>query len=538
MRISKFCVAALMGLLVIAAPGCGDDLPIGGVFSQAVVGEPTHLNPLLSGDRLVQEVAANIYEPLLTYDEEQQLAGVLAQSWSVSDDGLSWTVHLKEDVLWHDGEPFTASDVAFTFSELRRLELDGFTRRHGHDYLDTVTVANNHTVIFKLTKPFGPFVDYLMIPVLPRHLLAEDNHALTDINDHPLNREPVGTGPWQLEDWQPGDYLQLERNTGYHQAPLPYLETIYYRFVENIDVALAALVRGDVNMVGDVPADKEAIYNQVSETHSLYAPSSGSYWSLGFNHRAGAFGAQSNFWRNKSVRAAVAHAIDRQALVDTHLHGHGTILDSPISPASWAYAEDTPDYEFDPATARELLETAGWELTDDSGIRARNVGSEVPVWQRLELTLTYPSDNPLAEALVVDIEQYLEAVGFGVELHPLANSELLKDSIIPGDYHLALLNWALTAEPDPYELYHSGAAANYGGYNNSLVDELIMIGREKTNPQVRLQVYRDLQHELAIDLPSVFLFAPQRIVIVSSDIEAIAVNGFDLSNCKNWYFAK
>src|SRR5690554_4629311 len=203
---------ALVATLAVGCQPSGPD--IGGVLRRAMVGNPSLFNPILSSDTASSAVEDHIFQGLVRYDENMQRVGELAHDWEISEDNLEWTFFLEEDVYWHDGEPFTADDVEFTIGTTAFNEDYPGPRQSMFDLLEEIIVHDDHKITFILSDAFGPFMNNIGFYIIPQHIYdpeesEEYNVATEDMFEHPVNLDPVGTGPYTYNEWVEGEYIDV-----------------------------------------------------------------------------------------------------------------------------------------------------------------------------------------------------------------------------------------------------------------------------------------------------------------------------------------
>lgn len=552
----KRSIALLLILVLLGAPVTGCRLrgpAVGGELVQGIVGEPNLFQPILSSDAASGTIEALIFEGLVRYDESMERVGLLAREWEISPDQLRWTFHLKEGVKWHDGKPFTAYDVEFTFRTVAFDEDYPGPRRSSLSLLEDIQVVDEHTICFILKRPFGPFMNSLGIGIIPRHLFDPEHYEgegkptpIAEMYNNPYNWQPVGTGPWQLEEWVEGEAITLVRNPHYHQGSLPYIAKLKFILYDNVTEAVDALLAGEIDLQPIPASGVTAVKEALGRSHNFLESMNLAYDYLGFNHREQAFGHDNiNPWTDLAVRQAVAMALDRQEMIDIIYNGRGTVMDSSIPPVSWAYAGDEAitRYQYDLVQAKRLLAQAGWVFRDDieSEYRWFNKGTpEEPHWQMFEFDLALQKNSPVREQIALLAQQYLKEAGIKVNLKILDWRELLNDVVIPGSYHMVLMGWNLPADPDGFNIFHSEMveSLNDGAYSNTRVDQLLVLGRETVDIQARKAIYATLQAELSRDLPYVFLFTTWNMTAVHKRVQGVTVGAQGLLYPERWHISR
>jgi len=353
----------------------------GGNLVYIVQPEPPSLAPYLSTSGPIGLVAPKIYQGLLDYDLDLNIVPELAESYEISDDGLTVTFNLQKGVTWHDGEPFTSADVQFTIMEV----LKEFHPRGPNSFKEVTEIQtpDDHTAIFKLERPapymMRAFAGYES-PIVPKHLLEGK-----DIREAELGNNPVGTGPFKFVEWKKGQYIRLEKNENYWKEGLPYLDRIVARIIPDASTRTAAMESGEVmyGAFGAIPnvdvvrlRDMDTI-GITTEGYSMINPIS----LLEFDTTKPPFD-------NAAVRNAVSLTLDRQFFIDNIWFGYGKTATSALSSnfeptglykASANYPE-SPDVE----AANKLLDDAGI-TADGDGVRIKTTLDVIPYgeeWRR------------------------------------------------------------------------------------------------------------------------------------------------------------
>lgn len=494
-------LVALLGIVLLAAILASTareftDLTMparGGVYTEAVVGVPRAINPLLSfGSELDSDLTGLIFQGLVALNERGEPIPALAESWEISPDQKDITFRLRRDVRWHDGAPFTAADVIFTVGV---LQSDAFAEsgQPASTYLAqlwrnvSVEQIDPYTVRFRLQQPLASFLAENTIGILPSHLW--NRVPVAELSQSLLNLQPVGTGPWRLASLS-AQSARLEPNP-YAASPAPYLDAIEFRFYPDYASAFAAFQAGEVDGVSRItPQDMPAA--QASEgMQVLTAPLAGAtyvYFNLD--------NAQTPFLADVRVRQALNLALDQTKLIDRVLNGQGIPADGPFMPGTWAY---TPGETVaaDPGRAGELLTEAGWTDTNRDGVRDR---------EGVDLAFELLGDN---EVLLQELaEQWLQ-IGVRAEPKLVTLASLAGDYLSPRTFQAAVTHWQLSGDPDPYPLWHSTQidnGQNYTGWRNEQADLLMEQGRSVNDPGLRMQLYSEFQRMFREELPALPLF--------------------------------
>ncbi len=480
----------------------------GGRYVEGVAGNPRFLNPLLSQfNDLDQDICSLIFNGLVSLDDQGKPVPALAERWEISPDGLVYTFHLRRDVRWHDGMPFTAEDVLFTVRALASPEFPGLPSLQ--EVWKNVEASSDdpYTVRFTLKEPFAPFIAYTSIGIIPAHIWSRIPIAL--MAQSRFNLEPIGTGPYRLKDMD-ATHLVLEANPDFY-GPKPYIAEMEFRFYPDYESAFEALKRGEVMGVGRIP------YNYAREAAStegisLYSGILAGYTAVIFNFD----NPNTPFFGEKEVRQALNYAVDRKAIIGEILQGYGIEAHSPIWPNSWAYNPGVRHYQHDLDKASALLEEAGWKDSDGDGIRDRD---------GRKLSFILLTANSLENARLA----YLLAEGWrkaGVEAIPQAVDypSLVRDFLYPRNFEAAIVRWELGPDPDQYNLWHSSQkkdGQNFSGYSSPKADALLEEARLTPDLNLRRDLYFKFQELFAEEVPAIILYYPLYLFGARNELKGV-----------------
>jgi len=476
---------ALVAVAVAQAPVRGGTLIIG-------VGQnPGHMNPAISTGSEVHAVADSMFNGLVGLDDNANPYPDLAERWEVSEDARTYTFHLHRGVRWHDGEPFTSADVAFTFERVL-LVYHARTRGGLEGVLDGIDTPDAHTVTFRFREPYAPLLQRLNVteaPILPRHVFE----SVADIQAAPENLRPIGTGPYRFVEYVVDDRVVLERNPDYFKAGLPYLDRVVFRVIPDEQTRLLALERGEVDFIGGVPAGELERIDALDDL-TLHRVNSGS--GGGFCVMTMAFNLQRDVFQDQRVRHAFAYAIDREQILERVLFGNGAVATGPISSQlTFAYTDDVTRYAFDPAEAERLLDEAGYPRGAD-GVR-------------LSATfLHFPAFSRYGEVL----RQQLAQVGVDLQLVALDRAAFITRVFEQRDFDTNVISYCNNADPSigVARVYVSSNIGNIpfsnaAAYVNPEVDRLFREADELADPTERAARYHAIQRILTADLPYLWL---------------------------------
>lgn len=491
----------------------------GGTYVEGLAGYPRCINPILCQYNDVdQDLASLVFSGLTKVGEANEIVPDLAEDWELSDDGLTYTFHLRRNVRWHDGVPFTADDVIFT------VELIRDPNSQVSPHLATLwrdigmRKVNDYTIEFALREPFAPFLDYTTVGILPAHLLADVEAE--DLAKHGFNLRLVGTGPFQLKEVN-AEHASLESNP-YFYGPKPYLNRIEFRFYPNYESLYNAYKREEIEGIGRVqPEDlpkvaSEPQLNLFSATLSGYAIV---LLDLDNTHIP--------FFQEKEVRQALLCALDRQRIIDKILNGSGLVAHSPIVPPSWAYYEDITEYDYDPEKANALLGEAGWRWPDKAspevGGKQRSGSGDVREKGGIKLEFALLSDgHPRRVELAEELARQWEKIG--VRAIPKVGS--VSDALRSRSFEAVLVDLEIPPDPDPYPFWHQTQieqGQNYSGFDHREASEVLEEARCTTEQAKRIELYHRFQEIFAEEVPSLLLYYPIYNYAIDEKIKGVQV---------------
>jgi peptide/nickel transport system substrate-binding protein len=501
----------------VAAPAYGD------IMVEGSIGDASNLIPLLASDSASHEVAGKVYNGLVKYDKDINVVGDLAQSWEISPDGLVITFHLRKGVRWHDGRPFTAADVLYTY----RLTIDPKTpTAYAGDFLKVkkAEVLDPHTFRVTYDRPFAPALMSWGSSILPKHLLEGQ-----DITRSPLARRPVGTGPYQFKEWVTGQKIVLTANPDYFEGR-PYIDGHVTRIIPDTATMFLELRAGNIDRMGLTPLQyKRQTETNVFRKHfNKYRYLSFSYVYLGYNLRKPLFA-------DKRVRQAIAHAVNKQEIIDGVMLGLAREATGPYKPGAWAHNAKVKTYPYDPPRARALLAEAGWRDGGDGVLKKDG--------ETFTFEIVTNQGNEIRAKCAEIIQRRLAEVGITVKIRVVEWAAFVNDFIKKGRFDATILGWTVSMDPDIYDVWHSSKTKpdelNFIGYGNAEVDELLERGRSTFDQKLRKKCYDRIQEILAEDQPYLFLYVPDALPIIQKRFRGIEPAPLGIGyNFIRWYVQK
>jgi peptide/nickel transport system substrate-binding protein len=501
----------------------------GGEYTEGSVSQPRYINPILSQTSEADaDISALVYSGLFGYDAEGNLTKRLLDDYTVSDDGRTYTLTLKQGVKWHDGEELTADDVLFSISAIQNPAYKSPLRSN---WLSVeATSVDRYTVMLTLKKAYFGFLESLTVGILPKHIwenITPENFLLAD-----YNLSPIGSGPYRFYDSDKdssGNMLSYElRSFKDYFTGAPYIEKIVFHFYPDETSLLDAYNRKEVLGMNSVTPENFAALEEYKSAriHEIAVPR---IFAVFFNITKNAALA------NSEVRRALAYATDREAIIHEVLFGKGVPAETALLPFMDGYANDIDFARFDEGRANALLDEGNWKRGDD-GIRAKN-GTV------LQFELMVPDWPELTRTAEILKEQW-SRVGANVMVTALSASDLQANAIRPREYQALLFGEAAMLHSDPYSFWHSSQkrdpGRNLSVFDNKDVDEVLLALRETINPEQRAASYHTFQETLAQENPAVFLYSPTYLYVVNSVVKGIGVSRINvpadrLSTVKDWY---
>ncbi|MBI4635753.1 MAG: peptide-binding protein [Candidatus Rokubacteria bacterium] len=511
------------------APRSSAPAAYGDTFIEALLGNISGLIPNVLTDASSFDVAGMIYSGLVTRDRELNIIGELAESWEFSKDCLDLTFRLRQNVRWHDGHPLTADDVVFTYETMIHPKTPTAYREDFYA-VERAEAVDPHTVHIRYKKPYAKALQSWGIWILPRHLL-EPYVREGRLREAPQNRrEPVGTGPYRLREWKPGEKVVLTANPDYFLGR-PYISRLVYRIIPSQATIFLELKAKGIDAAGLTALQyrRQTEYPAFRKAYNKFRYPANVYTYFGFNLRDPRFA-------DKRVRQAFAHAINKQELMDGVLLGFGREATGPYKPGTWAYNGDVKRYPYDMARARALLAEAGWKDTDGDGLLDKD-------GRPFRFELLTNQGNEERKKVAEIIQASLKELGVEVEIRILEWAAFLKEYIKKRRFEAIILGWGIGLDPDQYEVWHSSKTGpdelNHISYANPEVDQLLEKGRTSCVQEERVRYYHRLQEILAEDQPIVFLYFRDALPVVSSRVHGVvpSPNGIRY-NFPEWYVPK
>jgi peptide/nickel transport system substrate-binding protein len=511
--------------------------PVSAAKKSVIVGmtqEPVNFNPLLYVNSGTEEVPeACMFDALWDVNEKGEFVPNLAvkvptlENGGISQDGTVWKIELKKDVKWHDGTPFTAKDVEFTYQTIINPKV-AIRSRSGFDLISQFKIIDDYNVEIHLSKPFVPFAwAWQKMHIVPAHILSKE----ADLNTAPFNTQPIGTGPYKLVKRVAGSHMVYTRNMDYHRGA-PAIETVIHKFVPDQTVAYTQFKTGEIDVFGlhGVPPVRFEEARKLPGKDALETPAP---W-VEFIY----FNCGKPQFKEKVVRQALYYAVDKEKWIKDIYYGLPPRTLSYLHPNHWAYNQNLKDPGYNLEKAAAMLEDAGWKQGAD-GIREKN-------GVKLQFTMSTTAGSKAREQAEAMIQANWKEIGVAMEIKNMPASVVWGEYTTQSQFDTLMVGWEPTVgmDPDYTARCHSkqipakyGTGSNYVQYENPELDKLLEEGVLISDMQKRKAVYGKIQEILHEDVPFAPIFAYMFMYGKNSALKGYQINPYvtDITwNIQDW----
>ena len=501
----------------------------GGRYREGIAGQPRYVNPILSQTSDADaDLVKLVFSGLYTYDGEGRLKPEVAESSEVSEDGKTYTIKLRQGVLFHDGIEVTADDVAFTVQAIQNPANKSPLRQNWQTV--DVRVADRYTILFELRKPYFGFLENLTVGILPKHLWSEispDRFLLAD-----YNLAPIGCGPYRYVDvtkGSDGDILEYElRAFEKFFEGTPYISQFVLRFYPDEETLIDGYLRKEVSGMQGISAEGASRLGERKSTvvREIRIPRS---FAVFFNQ------TESIPLAFDEVREALNRGTDRRAIIENLLGGRGTEVSGPFLPFMDEYASDLAWPGYDPERANRLLDEKGW-VRNAEGIREKNGVS-------LRIDLIVPDWPELAKTAELLKAQW-QPLGIGLDIIVMSPGDLQRNAVQTRGYQALLYGEQPMLDQDPYSFWHSSqkreSGLNLALFDNTDADEALAAARETLDDGQRRSLYHDFQAIYLSEMPALFLFSPSYLSVTDGRVSGMNIGKMNassdrFSDVSRWY---
>jgi peptide/nickel transport system substrate-binding protein len=493
------------------------ELPTGGTVRIGIGGSPDSLNPgngLLSEAYVLYEL---VYDSPIAINQAGEFVPELATDWSVAEDGVTWTMHIRDDAVFHDGQPLTAEDVAFSIQLYKDTEDFPYMPSYA-SYFETIEATDETTVVLTTAEPIGNFeANIVFMYVLPKHIWE-------DVED-PIefqNQEMIGSGPFKLAEYQRRQFTRLEANEDYFKGA-PFIDGVILQTIRNADARVQALLNGEVDAISEYPPTAFAAVNNAEnvQAHVADVAAGGDLRDVLINmvspeNCPTADGGECTghpALQEVDVRRALAMAMDKQQIIDVALLGLGSRGVGFVPPGLGEYFIGTEaDLPYDVAAANALMDQAGYTDTDGDGIRECKPGQSCPTGD-LTFRFNFPDDIDTAPSEAELIQDMWAQIGVKTEIGALDSDTLTSICCPTFDYDIILWGWG--SDPDPGFLLSVTTCAEIPtgysetGYCDEGYDDLYAQQGSATDRAERIAIVHQMQQQLLDDVPYIVPYYAQ-----------------------------
>ncbi|MDE0804973.1 MAG: ABC transporter substrate-binding protein [Acidimicrobiales bacterium] len=495
----------------------------GGTLVAAISSDPGALNPAVTTSGATHSASELMFNGLVELDENGEPVPELASSWEIEEEGALYRFTLADGIEWHDGTPFTSADVKFSFDEVL-LQFHSRTSASVGGALESIETPDDMTVEFRFSEPYAPLLQQLNVteaPIIPKHI-----YEGSDPQENPANLEPIGTGPYKFVSYTPDSEIRLERNENYFKTDLPVLDEVVLRIIPDDANALASLEAGEVDFIFGVPGpDLERLRGDDAYSFletSVNPGGSNCIMTVSFN-------LDRPIFQDVRTRRAIGTALDRDAFLERVLFGQGRVAEAPISsniPFGHADGIDLPEFDVDAAAA--LLDEAGW-VQEGDGTRTASGVEGVDDGTPLAFDfLAFPTFQQYGELLRAQLSE----VGADVTLRPLETPVFVETVFTDRDFDTNIISFCNGPDPEigVRRMYISSNIqpipfSNSSAYSNADVDRLFDEALTTVDTEARSDVYRQIQEQLAEDLPYLWIVETESTRAFTADCEGFSESG-------------
>lgn len=492
--------------------GNNDDVMDSGPVKRGLVKlfttKPDTLNPVLTGNIYVQRMSNLIFESLVKLDKKQKPVPVLAERWDVSSDGLTWTFHLRSNVSWQDKMPLSAQDVKFTVSTILNASSNSVYKKNLEN-VATFTDVDKNTFRIVLHKPNSFTAELMTFPIIPMHYYVGE-----DVFNSYRNFMPLGTGPYKFIDYNENSNIKLAINENWWNSKnheedtpdLPYIQDVEVRIYENVKDSISSFQTRDIDATVVMQGESSNYNGRTDMAVRKYA---------GNNYDFIAFNLSKPLLADKTIRQAIAYAIDKSKIIDEIMPGDAIASDLPVIPDTWLYDTNIINYTPSPSKAKELLLQNGW--TEDNDILKKRIG-----WQnvKLQFEMLVNDDNDIRLKVANKISEQLKEAGIILNIRKVKWEDELK-LINSRKFDMVLIGSTITSIPDISFMYSSAEIAtgrNIAGYNNTNVDNYLNQILTENDENYKKAVFINLKSTINDELPYIGLYFYNNAVLYNKKV--------------------
>lgn len=493
-------VLALAAACAPAAPGpAAPQSRRGGTLRLGLDVDADSLDPRLTRNTSGFRIRELAFAGLVAIEKDYTPVPYAAEKWENPDD-RTWVFTLRQGVKFHDGTELTAEDVKYTFETILDEKFNSPSRAF-YTPIDKVEAVDKRTVRFTLKTPFGPFLSFMDMGIVPK--------AAAEKLGKDFGTKPVGAGPFKVDNWISGNKVELSAHDDFFQGRAN-LDRMVASVVPDNSARVVALESGDLDFVQSPLSPQDVARVESAGKLKVERTPAAGYTYVNLN-------TADPILADKRVRQAISHLVNKKQIIETIYKGIGQVANGPIVPGMWAYSADVPSYAYDPERAKRLLDEAGWKSGPD-GVRAKE-------GKRLELSVSTHSEDPDRRQLIQVLQSELQRIGVDAKTGTAAFPAFFQD-VQDGKYQVAVIGWLNLSDPDraTFRQFTIGGPANYGKYRNEAVDKLLKDARATNDRAKAKQLYADAVKQIVDDAPYVFVQVQEYIAMYAPKVQGYAIN--------------
>jgi len=493
----------------------------GGTYIEGLVGQPKFINPVLANNDIDLTISSLIFSSLFKYDENNELQADLALTLPSEITEGNKTICLKPNILWHDKERLTTTDIVFTLELIQEMKSKSpfFEKLKNVEF----SIIDENCFSFENAK-----LSDLSFEILPKHIWQTLEPSKT--NQSLYNLKPIGSGPFQFVSFKNGEEdgiksYKLKQNKNYYDR-LPYIEQITFKFYQNFEQATQALEKKEINGLGNIPQN---LKKEILESKKIR------YYPLNLPHyTATFFNLDDPLLKDKNIRQALALLTPKEEILKTVLGEDGLIMDGPLLPTSSLVNPNIKKYEYNPQSAQEILKNAGWEKKEDGFLKKNG--------DILELSLTTIEETDFNKIATL-LQQSWQEAGIKIKLISIP-AEQIQEIIKTHNFTIFLYGILAKTDFNPYFFWHSSQkifpGLNLTGFNNRRVDELLEKTYYLKDNETKKKYYDEFQEIIAANIPAIFLYNTTYSYFINEKIKGISISQIDhpkdrFRGIENWY---
>ncbi|MBD3840980.1 MAG: peptide ABC transporter substrate-binding protein [Campylobacterales bacterium] len=468
---------------------------IASTLNLTISSNPSRINPILSNDSASSEISNWIFNGLFKYDKDGNIVNDLAQSYNF-EDPKTLIVQLKKNILWHDGKKFTSEDVVFTYQTIKNPKIFTPVSTSFLQVVDVVAL-DEFTIKIQYSQPYFKALEVWMVGMLPKHILEKEDDLMTSS----FNKNPIGTGPYKLEQFIPSQDIILARNNQYFQN-LPKIESIRYKFVPDPTTSFYMLKQNQVDVGSLTPLQIDRQLDlEFQQNYSIFEQQSFAYTYLGFNNKIEKF-------KDIRIKEAIEYAIDKKQLLDILFFGHAQVCNGPFLPGTKAFNRKVQTTQQNIQKAKEILKELGYDQNNP-----------------FEFEVVTNANNSIRVNAAQIIQHQLKLANIKMKIKIMEWQAFLNTIVYPRNFEAVILGWGLSLTPDARSIWHSGSdkkgGFNFVGYSNEKVDKLIQEAETTIDKEKFGVIYQEIFKQIVEDKPYIFLYIPNSITTVNKKIKNV-----------------